>query len=144
LQDLADAIRRPPHHMSQDKLWQAYAALEKDKVRGENAKHILTDLVALVRFALEQDNELVPFAERVNANFAAWLAQQANSGRRFTDDQQKWLEMIRDHIAGNHSSETSDFELSPFVQNGGLGGFYEVFGDQYDEVLEELNISLVA
>jgi type I restriction enzyme R subunit len=144
LQDLADAIRRPPHHLSQDKLWQAYAALEKDKVRGANAKHILTDLVALVRFALEQDNELIPFAERVNANFKAWLAQQANSGRRFTDNQLKWLGMIRDHIAGNHSIESADFELSPFVQSGGLGRFYEIFGDQYSEVLEELNNSLVA
>ena len=100
--------------------------------------------MALVRFALEQDNELAPFAERVNANFTAWLAQQANSGRRFTDDQKKWLNMIRDHIAGNHSIETADFELSPFVQNGGLGRFYEVFGDRYNEVLEELNNSLVA
>ena len=79
LQDLADAIRRPPRHLSQDKLWQAYAALEKDKVRSAGAKHILTDLVALVRFALEQDNELVPFTERVNANFTAWLAQQATA-----------------------------------------------------------------
>ena len=144
LQDLADAIHRPPHHLNQDKLWQAYAALEKDKVRGANAKRILTDLVALVRFALEQDNELVPFAERVNANFAAWLAQHANSGRRFSEDQEMWLQMIRDHIAGNHSIETADFELSPFVQSGGLGRFYEVFGDRYKEVLEELNNSLVA
>ena len=38
----------------------------------------------------------------------------------------------------------SNFELSPFVQNDGLGRFYEVFGDQYEEVLEDLNDSLVA
>ena len=42
------------------------------------------------------------------------------------------------------SIEPADFELSPFVQDGGLGRFYEIFGDQYSEVLEELNNSLVA
>jgi len=144
LQPLADAIRKPPHHLSENRLWQAYAAIDKDKVRGAGAKHILTDLVALVRFALHQDNELVPFAERVNTNFKAWLAQQANAGRQFTPDQLKWLEMIRDHIAGNHSMGTQDFEYSPFIQSGGLGRFYDTFGDQYAEILEALNSHLVA
>jgi type I restriction enzyme R subunit len=144
LQELADTIRKPPHHLTEDKLWQAYAALEKDKVRGVNAQHILTDLVSLVRFALNQDNELVPFADRVKANFAAWLGQQANFGRKFTPDQQKWLDMIRDHISGNHSIESEDFEYPPFIQNGGLGRFYETFGDDYLLVLDELNSHLVA
>jgi len=144
LQELADTIRKPPHHLTEDKLWQAYAALEKNKVRGVNARHILTDLVSLVRFALNQDNELVPFADRVNANFSAWLGQQANNDRRFTPDQKKWLDMIRDHISGNHSIESEDFEYPPFIQNGGLGQFYETFGDTYLSVLEELNTHLVA
>ncbi|WP_419660427.1 putative protein DUF3559 [Desulfosarcina variabilis str. Montpellier] len=144
LQALADAIRKPPHHLSEDRLWQAYAAVEKDKVRGVGAKHILTDLISLVRFALDQDNELVPFAERVEANFKAWLAQQANAGREFTVDQLKWLKMIRDHIAGNHSIGSEDFEYPPFIQNGGLGGFYDMFGDQYAEILDMLNTDLVA
>lgn len=144
LQELADTIRKPPHHLTEDKLWQAYAVLAKDKVRGVNARHILTDLVSLVRFALDQDNELVPFADRVNANFSAWLAQQANNGRRFTPDQEKWLDMIRDHIAGNHSIESDNFEYPPFIQNGGLGRFYETFGDDYLLVLDELNNHLVA
>ena len=98
LQSLADSIRRPPHHLTEDRLWQAYAALDKDKVRGASAKHILTDLVALVRFALAQDNELVPFAERVNTNFKAWLAQQANAGRNFTARSTK----MADDDSGSH------------------------------------------
>ena len=64
---------------NESQLWQAYAALEKSKVKGASGKRILTDLVSLVRFAIHQDNELVPFPERVNANFKAWLAQQEAS-----------------------------------------------------------------
>ena len=41
----------------------------------------LTDLVSLVRFALGEENELVPFPEKVNERFAAWLLQQENAGR---------------------------------------------------------------
>jgi hypothetical protein len=42
----------------------------------------------------------------VDANFNAWLAQQE---KRFTEEQLHWLEMIRDHIAGNLSIETDEF-----------------------------------
>ncbi|MEQ1536657.1 MAG: DEAD/DEAH box helicase family protein, partial [Burkholderiaceae bacterium] len=76
LKALADALQAPPHLWTEGQLWQAYAALDKSKVKGDNRKRILTDLVSLVRFAMHQDNELVPFPERVNANFKAWLAQQ--------------------------------------------------------------------
>ena len=40
LQALADAIHKPTHHLSEDRLWQAYAAIEKDKVRGASAPSI--------------------------------------------------------------------------------------------------------
>ena len=67
-----------------NQLWHAYAALDKSKVKGTTAKRILTDLVSLVRFAMHQDNELVPFPERVNANFKSWMAQQEARARKFT------------------------------------------------------------
>ena len=79
LKTLADALQAPPHLWTEGQLWQAYAALDKSKVKGDNRKRILTDLVSLVRFAMHQSNELVPFPERVNANFKAWLAQQTQA-----------------------------------------------------------------
>ena len=62
---------------------------------------LLTDLVSLVRFALHHDGELVPFADQVEARFAAWVAQQESRGRTFTPEQGEWLVLIRDHIAAN-------------------------------------------
>jgi type I restriction enzyme R subunit len=120
IKELADAIEKPPYLWNESQLWQAYVALEKSKVKGASGKRILTDLVSLVRFAMHQDNELVPFPERVNANFKAWLAQQEAGGKKFTADQRNWLEMIRDHIAANLSIEPGDFEYAPFAQEGGL------------------------
>ncbi len=79
VKELADAIEKPPYLWNESQLWQAYAALEASKVKGASGRRILTDLVSLVRFAIHQDNELVPFPERVNANFKAWLAPNNNS-----------------------------------------------------------------
>ncbi|MEZ5643816.1 MAG: type I restriction-modification enzyme R subunit C-terminal domain-containing protein [Burkholderiaceae bacterium] len=138
---LADALHAPPHLIDESALWQAYAALQKGKVKGSNQKRLLTDIVSLVRFAMQQDNELVPYPERVQANFKAWLAQH---GEPFTPEQQHWLEMIRDHIAANLGIELEDFDYAPFSQQGGLGRVHQLFGEQLPQVMDELNRELVA
>ena len=124
--------------------------MDQSKVRGASKKRILTDLVSLVRFAIHQENELVPFPERVNANFNAWLAQTIRHSREsgnpepFTPEQIKWLEMIRDHVAANLSIGIDDFDYAPFAQKGGLGKVHKVFGDEVNTILEELNGVLAA
>ncbi|OZB43862.1 MAG: type III restriction endonuclease subunit R [Thiomonas sp. 15-66-11] len=144
VKELADAIEKPPYLWNESQLWQAYAALEASKVKGASGKRILTDLVSLVRFAIHQDNELVPFPERVNANFKAWLAGQESAGKQFTADQRRWLEMIRDHIAANLGIEPDDFEYAPFAQEGGLGKIHHLFGEALPEMLASLNDVLAA
>ncbi len=143
IKDLANAIEKPPYLWNESQLWQAYAALEKSKVKGASGKRILTDLVSLVRFATHQDNELVPFPEKVNANFKAWLSQQEKT-KKFTDEQRHWLEMIRDHVAANLSIEPDDFELAPFNREGGLGKVHQLFGGELNTIIEELNGALAA
>ena len=144
IKELAALIEKPPHHFRVDSLWDAYAALEKAKVKGANAPHILTDLVSLVRFAMHQENELVPFPEKVEVNFNVWLARQESSGKKFSDEQRQWLTMIRDHIAANLGIETDDFDYAPFSQQGGLGKVYQLFGDELNTIIEELNGALAA
>ena len=52
--------------------------------------------------------------------------------------------MIRDHVAENLSIESDDLEYSPFIQHGGLGRFYQLFGEETGTVLEQLNEVLAA
>ena len=127
-----------------DELWAAYQKLQAGKVRGAAANHILTDLVSLVRFAMHQENELVPFPEKVQVNFRAWVEQQQTSGKSFTAEQRKWLEMIRDHVAANLLIETDDFDYAPFAQAGGIGKVWQLFGDDLSKILDELNEALAA
>jgi type I restriction enzyme R subunit len=144
LKALADTLQAPPHLWTESQLWQAYAALDQSKVRGASRRRILTDLVSLVRYAMHQENELVPYPERVAANFKAWMAQQQAAGKTFTDEQRWWLEKMAEHIASNLGIEAEDFGYAPFDQRGGLGRVHQLFGAQLSKVIDELNRELVA
>jgi type I restriction enzyme R subunit len=144
LKSLADALHAPPHLISESALWHAYAALDKTKVKGVSTRRILTDLVSLVRYAMHQDNELVPYPERVAANFKAWMAQQQATGKAFTDEQRWWLAKMAEHIASNLGLDAEDFELSPFNQRGGLGKVHQLFGAELPKVIEAMNKELAA
>jgi type I restriction enzyme, R subunit len=144
IQALADAIQAPPRQWTPERLWRAYEQLDQSKVRGASAGRLLTDVVSLVRFALHQDGELEPYADKVYARFDNWLAQQENRGRKFSPEQLRWLEMVRDHVAQSLEMQLDDFDYTPFVEEGGLGKATQVFGPELAKVLDELNEVLTA
>jgi type I restriction enzyme R subunit len=141
---LAEAIKAPPRSWTPELLWRAYEALDKDKVRGASSERLLTDIVSLVRFALHQEGQLVPYPEQVRKRFADWIARQANRGRHFDREQLRWLEMIRDHVATSLEIRAEDFDYAPFVEAGGLGRATQVFGERLEPLLKELNEDLAA
>ena len=143
VKELAAAIEKPPHGWTPERLWQAYEALDRSRVRG-GRQRVLTDLVSLVRFALHEDHELVAFPERVRERFQAWLLQQENAGREFTPEHLRWLRWIAEAVATSLGVTVEDFGYAPFVQHGGVGGAVEVFGEELEPLLEELNEVLVA
>lgn len=144
IEALARTIEAPPRAWTPAGLWRAYELLEADRVRGASGGRLLTDIVSLVRFALHQDPELVPHADRVRERFDGWLAQQENRGRRFTDEQLRWLELIRNHVAESLEIRVDDFALTPFVEEGGLGRAAAVFGGELGALIGELNEVLAA
>ncbi|MEN8264610.1 MAG: type I restriction-modification enzyme R subunit C-terminal domain-containing protein [Nitrospirota bacterium] len=141
IKELASIIEKPPYLWGVDRLWNAYAALEKSKVRGASTHKILTDLVSLIRFALHQENELEPFAEHVQKRYEEWLSTQDN---KFNEEQIHWLDMIKEHIIGSLSIEKDDFDSVPFKPEGGLGKAYKLFGEELYSIMDELNEVLAA
>ena len=126
---LAESLRAPPRSWTPDRLWQAYQQLDKSRVHG-SGQRVLADIVSLVRYAIGSEDELTPFADGVRERFQGWLAMQQTAHHSFTDEQVRWLESIRDHIAGSVSIEMSDFQYAPFNQQGGLGKAYQLFGEE--------------
>jgi len=141
---LAAAIEAPPRQWTPERLWRAYETLDRSKVKGASAKKLLVDLVSLTRFALRQDDDLVPYGETVHERFNRWLAAQGTRGRRFTDEQIRWLEMMRDHVATSLEMQMDDFGYTPFAEQGGLGRAAQVFGSELRTVVQELNEALAA
>ena len=140
---LADALVSPPRSWTTERLWEAYRQLDKAKVRG-SGQRTLADIVSVVRYAIGGVDELAPFGDGVRERFRGWLAMQETVGRAFKEEQMRWLEAIRDHIAGSVSMEMSDFQYAPFNQQGGLGRAYDLFDEELPGLLEELNLKLVA
>lgn len=126
-----------------ERLWDCYAIKQPEKVKRGTAAQ-LTDLISMIRFEMKKADTLTPFYSQVRANFQKWTLSKNAGNIHFTDEQMEWLHMIRDHIAASLSIVPNDLELSPFDRKGGLGRFYEVFGADYEAILHELNIELVA
>ena len=141
LRELAERIQRPPYNWTSDVIWRAYAAIDVDKVRHAD-RHTVTDLVSLVRFALGTDDELVSYASKVEERYAGWLAQQAQAGAAFTEQQRWWLDRIADVIATSAGVSADDLDNAPFTERGGVEGALRDLGDDAARYLEQLNVDL--
>lgn len=126
-----------------ERLWDCYAIKQPDKVKKGTLAQI-TDLISLIRFQLGYADTLSPFADRVNYNFKQWTFHRNTGAVHFTAEQMEWLRLIKEHIITSLSILPEDLEYTPFDSRGGLGGFYRVFGEKYQEILDEMNEELVA
>ncbi|MDB9336967.1 DEAD/DEAH box helicase family protein [Nodularia spumigena] len=135
IKELANVLKRPPCNLTPEKLWDAYAQLEADKVRGVGVQKLLTDIISLVRFAMGEMEVLEPFSVSVEENFQQWLA-----GRGFSSQQVVWLEKIKAYIITSVRIEAQDLQEMP--QEAFQG--YQLFGNDLMGILDELNGVLAA
>lgn len=146
IQELADRIARPPHNWTTDTIWNAYVALGADHrgSDGTRTRHSLTDLVSLLRYTFGADDELVPYAERVQERYAGWLAQQDQAGVVFGDNERWWLDRMVDVIASSAGIAPDDLDEAPFTERGGVDGALRDLGDRTADLIDELNQELTA
>ena len=143
LKALQAAIEQPPHSWTTERLWQAYAQLERDKVKGVGAQRLLTDLISLVRRALRLEDELIPYWERVQQRYAHWLEEQQKSGIIFTPEQRWWLDRIAEQIGLNLTVQPADLDYGDFFAKGGRIGAMRALGKEWLKLIEQMNDALV-
>lgn len=131
------------HGITVERLWDCYAIKQPDKVKRSTMAQ-LTDLISIIRFEMGYADTLTPFADKVNYNFMQWTFRKNAGHIQFTEQQMEWLRLIKDHIAASLSILPEDLDLTPFDRKGGLLGFYDAFGDEYEQILQEMNVELVA
>ncbi len=154
IRELYDKLVLEQPTLQPSRLWDAYATVEDEQDAGkvterlprtEKPKQELVILVSVIRKALRLDEYLTAYDKTVDRNFQEWaFKKQAGAAQKFSEEQMRWLRMIKEYIANSFHLETDDFELNPFNAHGGLGKFYQLFGDHYQDIIEELNEVLVA
>jgi type I restriction enzyme, R subunit len=145
IQDLVTRLADPPQFLTTADVWQAYRRLDQANVRGAPTDKLLTEIVALVRFALGQTNTLESISTVVEQRFNLWIGRQKNAGKTFTEDQMQWLRLIRDHIAANAEIDAMDFQNNPALSSrGGIVKARGLFGAELPKILDELSEALVA
>ncbi|MGX8700960.1 type I restriction endonuclease subunit R [Caproiciproducens sp.] len=141
---LYEKLTAAPYGITIERLWDCYAIRRPEAVKGKGTMRVLTDLISMIRFEMGYTDTLSPFADTVNYNFMRWTMAKNAGHIHFSDEQMEWLRLIKDHIAVSLSVEPDDLELTPFDEKGGLGRYYELFGSEYLNVLNEMNEALVA
>ncbi|MCH8034809.1 MAG: DEAD/DEAH box helicase family protein [Bacteroidetes bacterium] len=144
IKDLRDVFTNPPYNLTLEQVWNAYQRVKPNLVKARTPQRMLTDIISLIRFELEIDKMLEPYSEIISRNFKEWVFNKNAGPVQFTDEQMEWLRMIKDHIVSSVRIDKDDFELSPFVDEGGLGKMWNLFGQNTEELIEELNKELAA
>lgn len=141
INQLVEKIEQPPYDIAPVEVWKAYEQLGKAKVKGTPPESKLPLLISLIRLATGVTDVLEPFTEIVNNRFDNWLKQQSKT---FKPDQLAWLNKIKEQIAQNAEMTVEDFEFTPFNQEGGLLKARELFGNELQPLIDELNGYLIA
>ena len=92
-----------------------------------------------------QLTELKAFDKTIDENFKNWIFKQ-NAGKhnRFTNEQMDWLRMIKDHVVSSYHIELDDLDYTPFDSQGGRGKMFQLFGNEMNDIINELNEVLAA
>ena len=142
LQAVLDTLKRNKPRLAPARVWQAYEQVEK--VNGKSPKKELTALVSLIRRVTGIDDTLTSFEQTVNRNFQKWVFEKQAGTLKFTEEQMAWLRMIKDHIVSSVHIERDDLDYAPFDGKGGVGKMVQLFGDEMDTIIDEMNGALAA
>ena len=142
IKEVLDKLKLEKPYFAPLRIWQAYEQLEK--VNGNSPKNELTALVSLIRRITEIDPVLTVYDQTVNRNFQDWVFKKQAGTLKFNDDQMNWLRMIKDYVATSFHLEIDDLDYTPFDALGGRGRMYQLFGDEMNMVISELNEVLAA
>ncbi|WP_281297014.1 DEAD/DEAH box helicase family protein [Flavobacterium limnophilum] len=142
IKELSEKLKTEKPLLAPLTVWRAYEQLEKTN---GSTKSELIALVSLIRRVSGIDTMLTAYDKTVDKNFQNWIFKK-NAGQHnaFTEDQMQWLRMMKDYVANSFHIDRDDFDLSPFNAEGGLSKMWQLFGEETDVIINELNEVLAA
>ncbi|KPK42902.1 MAG: restriction endonuclease subunit R [Omnitrophica WOR_2 bacterium SM23_29] len=100
----------------------------------------LADIISIIRHAAKGEDFLTA-ETRVDKALA-----KVKVNRKFTQEQEKWLELIRRHLVANLLIEKGDFDMLPIFAREGINfsRLNKIFNDQLEQILTEINEAVLA
>lgn len=142
IKDLCEMILLEKPTMAPMAVWKAYEQLEQ--VTGQPRNELIA-LVSLIRKVAGIDASLTSYDKTVDRNFASWVwKKQEGAGLKFTEEHMSWLRMIKDHVASSFHLNMDDLDYTPFDALGGRGKMWQLFGEDMNGIIDELNEVLAA
>lgn len=143
IKEVMEKLQQEKPTLAPHAIWEAYSTLEE--VKGQRPENQLTALVSLIRRACGIDTTLTPFDKKIDENFRQWIFQQnAGQHNRFSEEQMNWLRMLKEHVASSFHIEVEDLDYTPFDSQGGRGRMWQLFGEEMNTIISELNEVLAA
>jgi type I restriction enzyme R subunit len=100
----------------------------------------LADIISIIRHAAQGD-PLLTAEQRVNKAF-----MKVKSDRCFSEEQERWLELVRQHLTTNLLMEKEDIDYLPIFTRAGASWvrLNNVFGGEPEAILGEINEAVAA
>lgn len=131
LAELRKKLSATPERFTEENLQKAH------QIRYHKA---LVDIISMVKHAAREAEPLFTGEERVKLALL-----KVTAGQEFSEEQQRWLGRIGDHLVKNLSVDRADFETVPvFVRGGGWSRANRVFEGRLGELLQEINEAVAA
>jgi len=100
----------------------------------------LADIISMVKHAAKQEEPVLTAEERVR-----FAMEKMMKGKTFSEEQKKWLEYIRLHLVQTLTIDMEDFNDQPiFSDRGGIKEAQKVFGNNLEQLIQEINYHIAA
>jgi len=142
VKELLEKLKSDKPTLAPLRIWQAYEHI--DNLQSSQPLNEMIALVSLIRRVMGLDEKLTPYNKAVDKRFQDWVFKKQAGTLKYSEEQMTWLRMIKDHIATSFHLEKDDLDYSPFDSKGGLMKIWQLFGDNLDVIIDELNKELAA
>jgi len=115
---------------------------EKQLQRGHELvyKKPLADIISMVKHASNYELPILTAQERVERAVAKLMGMHL-----FSEEQLNWLSYIKEHLIENLAISREDFDIMPvFERHGGLTKARQIFGDDFEPMIQAINEALAA
>lgn len=124
LSHLRKKLEARPEHFTEENLRKAY-------------HNELADVISIIRHAAAGE-PLLTAEERVDRAIA-----KIKGNKKFNPEQEKWLELVRNHSIRELLLEERDFNLLPFSRHGGWYKANAVFQGELIALIHEINAQVI-